>query len=82
MKVYNIDNGKAFFEKLAGCEGRVEMVGENGKRLLLTEGRQEQELILMTYFNGGIRELELIFQKQEDLSRILSYLMNKRGLAA
>lgn len=82
MKVYNIRNGKEFFEKVAACKGMVEMVSEEGKRLRLTAGEQSQDLIPMTYFHGEIRELELIFQKSEDCSRILSYLMNKRDLAA
>lgn len=82
MKVYNIKNGKAFFEKLAACEGAVEMVSEEGKRLQITRGGQNPDLIPMTYFRGEIRELELIFQKSEDCSRILAYLMNKRALAA
>lgn len=74
MKVYNINNGKAFFEELAACKGAVEMVGEDGRHLPITTA--------MTCFQGMIRELELVFADQEDCSRILSYLMNKRGLAA
>lgn len=81
MKVYNIDNGKAFFEELAACKGAVEMVSEEGRHLPLTTGTNG-EMIPMTCFQGAIRELELVFQNEEDCSRIFSYLMNKRGLAA
>lgn len=82
MKVYNIRNGKAFFEELAACEGAVEMVNEEGKHLQLTAGGETPDLIPMTYFRGEIKEMELTFQKSEDCSKILAYLLNKRDLAA
>ena len=74
MKVYNIRDSREFFEKLAACEGIVEVVQEDGARLPL--------MTPMTCFEGAIREMELFFQNQEDCTRILRYLMNKRNLAA
>lgn len=82
MKVYNIHNGKEFFEKIAACKGTVELVNEKGERMPLTQGLPDAPALPMIYFDGAIRELELFFQNQEDCSRILHYLMNKRHLAA
>ncbi|MFG6332966.1 MAG: polya polymerase [Lachnospiraceae bacterium] len=82
MKVYNINNSREFFEKLTACKGTVELVNEEGKRLRLADGPLTPDTLLMTYFKGTIREMELIFQNSEDCARILSYLMNKRHLAA
>ena len=82
MKIYNIQNGKEFFEKIAACEGTVELVNEKGERLQLTQGHAVPSALPMTYFEGAIREMELFFQNQNDCSRILHYLMTKRHLAA
>lgn len=82
MKVYNIKDSRAFFEKLTACKGIVEVVDENGKRLPLMAGAPTSELLSMTCFQGVIREMELYFQDQNDCTQILHYLMNKRNLAA
>lgn len=82
MKVYNIQNGKEFFEKIAACEGAVELVNEKGERLQLTQGLPNPSALPLMYFDGAIREMELFFQNQDDCTRILYYLMNKRHLAA
>lgn len=82
MKVYNIRDSREFFEQLTACKGTVELVNEEGKHLTLLEEPLTPDMMLMTYFQGTIREMELIFQDQEDCSRILHYLMNKRHLAA
>lgn len=82
MKVYNIQNGKEFFEKIAASEGAVELVNEKGERLQLTRGLPDSSVLPMMYFNGAIHEMELFFQNQADCTRILHYLMNKRHLAA
>lgn len=82
MKVYNIQDSREFFEKLTACKGTVELVNNDGKHLTLMDGTQTPNALLMTYFQGAIKEMELRFQDQEDCSRILRYLMNKRHLAA
>lgn len=82
MKVYNIQNSRDFFEQLTACRGTVELVNKDGRHLTLIDGPLAPDELLMTYFQGAIKEMELIFQEQEDCSRILNYLMNKRHLAA
>lgn len=82
MKVYNVKNVRGLCEKLTGCEGAVELVKESGEHVRLTDGAAGKELSLIGSIYGEIRQMELIFQKPEDCSRIMYYLMNQRGTAA
>lgn len=76
MKVYNIRNSKRFFEHLAGCRGTVELVNENGIHLTVTSGKENADLLPMTYVDGEIRQMELVFERREDCHYIMSYLIN------
>ncbi len=77
MTIYNVKNSKSLFEKLAACEGAVEMVNENGQHILLTEGRETPDMSPLTYFQGKIQRLELVFQKPDDCRTIMNYLITK-----
>lgn len=76
MKVYNIRNSKKFFERLSGCKGGVELVNENGIHLTVIKGGEQAELLPMTYMDGEIRQMELVFEKKEDVHYMMSYLVN------
>lgn len=76
MKVYNIRDSKRFFKQLAGCEGVVELVNEEGTHLTVTRGKEKPDLLPMTYMDGEIKQMELVFERQEDCQYIMSYLMN------
>ena len=82
MKVYNIKNSRRFFERLAGCQGTVELVNEEGMPLTVTGGKEKANMLPMTYMDGEIRQMELAFERQEDCHYIMSYLINLTGCTA
>lgn len=82
MKVYNITDSKRFFEHLAGCEGVVELVNGEGMHLTVSQGKEKAELLPMTYMDGEIKQMELVFEKQEDCHYMISYLINLEGCTA
>lgn len=76
MKVYNIRDSKSFFKHLAGCQGTVELVNEEGIHLTVIRGKESAELLPMTYVDGEIKQMELAFERWEDCHYMMSYLIN------
>lgn len=77
MKIYNIQNGKEFFKQLADCCGSVELVNESGLHLQIIPGKENPNLIPMTYIHFNIHQAELIFEKPKDCLNMVSYLSNR-----
>ena len=82
MKIYNIDNTKELFDRLAACQGTVRLVGETGEPVEIQPGKFDKSLLPMLYVQGTIKQMELLFEKTRDCERIFNYLVNKRGTAA
>lgn len=82
MKVYNIGNGKEFLKELTACEGAMELSNGFVQHVRTTPGKQSREMMSLLDSDGRIRQMEIRFHNPSDCDRILSYLMNKRGLAA
>ena len=82
MKICNIRNVKEFAERLVDCEGTIELINENGARIHLLHGKEVAEQLFLFHMAGGIREIDLIFHKNEDFHRILSYLVNHKKIPA
>ncbi|MBO5551712.1 MAG: hypothetical protein J5966_07110 [Lachnospiraceae bacterium] len=81
MKIYNIRRSKDFFKKLADCKGEVQIVGEDGKAVRCvgsTEAFLQSEL---SCFDGVIPQIEVKFQRPEDLDGMLNFIMNERRSA-
>ena len=75
MKVYNIQDTNAFFNRLARCEGDVEVVNKQGMHLPLIDNNHKQlDTIAASYADGKINEIELFFLKPEDAIMMLEYL--------
>ncbi len=82
MKIYNINNTKELFDKLAECQGMVRLVSETGEQLEIQPGKLDKSLLPMLYVQGTIKQIELLFENARDCDRIFNYLVNKRGTAA
>lgn len=82
MKIYNINDSREFFKKLASCQGKVKLVNDSGEQIELTPGLADANFLPLACIHGTIREMEIIFQDAEDCRKIFSYLLNKRGAAA
>ena len=81
MKIYNIRKSKDFFETLSSCEGKVEIIKEDGMVVEFSGCKGSFQSSELSCFNGTIPMLELKFQNIEDLDRILNLIMNQRKTA-
>lgn len=82
MKIYNINNTKELFDRLAACQGTVRLVGETGEQVEIQPGKFDESLLPMLYVQGTIKQMELRFENAGDCDLIFNYLVNKRGTAA
>ena len=77
MKITNISNVEKFFEVVDQCKGKVELVTGEGDRLNL-KSKLCQYVSLVSIFanNAVIPELEIIAHEPEDVSKLLSFMIN------
>ena len=76
MKIKNIKNVEKFFEVIDSCEGRVELVGED-IRLNLKIKLAQYFSIAKIFSDGEIPELEVIAYNQEDISKLMAYMIDR-----
>ena len=76
MKIKNIKNVEKFFEVVDSCEGKVELVGED-IRLNLKNKLAQYFIIAKISYDGEIPELEVIAYNQEDISKLMAYMIDR-----
>ena len=76
MKVMNITNLEKFFNVIDQCEGKVELVTENGDRYNLKSKLSQCVSLAKSVFGGNISELELITHNSADTNKIYRYMLN------
>lgn len=76
MKIKNIKNVETFFEVVDSCEGKVELVGED-IRLNLKSKLAQYFSIAKIFSDGEIPELEVIAYNQEDISKLMAYMIDR-----
>ncbi len=76
MKVQNITDIDKFFEVVDSCKGRVELVTGEGDRLNLKSKLSQYVSLANIFSNGEIPELELVAYEQEDVVRLINFMMN------
>lgn len=76
MKIMHINNIDKFFEMIDGCEGKVELVGDDIR--LNLKSKIAQIVGLANIFAAGyeIPELEIVAYNQNDVNRIIQYMVN------
>ena len=76
MKVRNIQNIDAFFHVIDQCRGDVFLVTGEGDRLNL-KSKLSQYVSLAKVFStkGEIPELELIAKDEEDMARLIDFMI-------
>ncbi len=79
MKFYNIRRSNDFFKVLSGCKGKVNIVTEEGIEIDFS-GRKDRHSELCC-IDGMIRKIEVRFQREDDLYRMLGYIMNEKRTA-
>mgnify|MGYP004649965027 CR=1 FL=1 len=75
MKVENIKNIDKFFEMIDKCQGTVELVTGEGDRLNLKSKLCQYVSLANIFSNGNVPELEIVAHEQEDVQRILNFML-------
>ena len=75
MKIRNITNLDGFCKVIEGCEGKVELVTENGDLYNLKSRLSQYVTLAKGLFNGRIPELELITHNSADTKKIVRYML-------
>ncbi len=79
MKVTNIKNIEKFFKVIDECEGKVELVTGEGDRLNLKSKLSQYVSLANIFSNGEIPELELVAYEQDDITRLINFMMTDDG---
>jgi len=74
MKLYNVKDVKALFDTVQNCEGRVEMVLPS-QNISLNDNTVLTEARCQTMPEEGLREIELVAEKTEDVYKLLHFAM-------
>lgn len=80
IKISSITNLDKFYELIAECSGKVELVTKEGDRLNL-RSKLAQYVALSKYFNDTeIDDLEIIVENEEDAEKLLGYVIYDSAL--
>lgn len=75
MKIKHINNIEKFFKVIDSCSGKIELVGEDMRLNLKSKLTQYFSLANM-FSNGEIPELEIIAYNQEDVNKLIDFMMS------
>lgn len=75
MKVCNITDIDKFFNVVASCKGKVELVTEEGDRLNLKSTLTQYVALAKVFSDGTIPSLELVVYDAEDIGKLVDYMM-------
>lgn len=75
MKVQNIKDIDKFFKVIDSCIGKVELVTGEGDRLNLKSKLSQYVSMANIFSDGTIAELELIAYEPEDITKLVSFMM-------
>lgn len=75
MKINHIDDIEEFFRVIDSCDGKIELVGEDIRINL--KSKLAQYFSLANIFSGGgeIPELELIAYNQNDVNKLIAFMI-------
>ncbi len=76
MKVENITNVDKFFEVVDKCEGRVELLTQNGDRLNLKSKFNQYTAMIKLLSKGTIKQMEIVAENEKDTQKLISFLIN------
>lgn len=75
MKIKNITNPQRFFEVVAECKGRVELVTDEGDRLNLKSKLAQYVALTQMFKDARIDEVDLVVSEPEDIGLLLDFLV-------
>lgn len=78
MKIYGITDTRRFYEKLNDCRGEVELVDEESGARQLLRAPVSQTLLPLSFMQGTISRIELIFHDDRDFNTIFRWLHEEK----
>ena len=76
MKVQNIKDIDKFFNVIAECEGKVELLTNEGDRLNLKSQLTKYVAMAKFFSDGIVKELELVAYEPKDIDRLVNFMLN------
>ena len=76
MTVTNITNVEKFFETVDQCEGRVELVTEQGDRFNLKSTLSKYVSFVRILSNCTVPTAQIVTTNSRDTQKIMRYMMN------
>ena len=76
MTVTNITNVEKFFETINKCEGRVELVTEQGDRFNLKSTLSQYVSLVRIFSNCTVPSVEIITSNHSDAERLMKLMIN------
>ncbi len=77
MKFYNINDLDGFFHAVEQCEGRVELVTNEGDRLNLKSQLSRVVAYANVFGSGKIKEMEILTSNPSDMHKLLSFVVSQ-----
>lgn len=74
MKLNNVTDIEGLFKVIDSCKGKVELIGED-IRLNLKSKLAQYFSIVKLFSDGSIREMELVAYNQEDVMKLVNFMM-------
>ena len=76
MKVTNITNVDKFFEVVDKCEGKVELITNNGDRLNLKSKFNQYTAMIKMLAHGKIKQMEIVAEQKKDTQKLIAFMVN------
>ena len=76
MTVTNIRNVEKFFETINKCEGKVELVTEQGDRFNLKSTLSQYVSLVRIFLNCTAPAAQIVTANYTDTQRIMGYMIN------
>lgn len=76
MTVTNITNVEKFFETINKCEGKVELITEQGDRFNLKSTLSQYVSLVRVFSNCTVPSVQLVISNHADNQKLMRYMMN------
>ena len=80
MKLKNIKDVEGLFKVIDQCQGKVELVTEEGDRLNLKSRLSQYVALVNVFADVKIGELELVAYEDGDVAKIAQFVFKDAGL--
>ena len=77
MKIMNITNLDRFFGVIEQCEGKVELITEEGDVYNLKSKLSQYVALAKVFFGGNIPKVELVAHNPADTQRLIQYMIKR-----